>query len=329
MTLRPLLLAGGAGTRLWPLSTEGHPKQFLSLWGGRSLLRDTYDRLAPLGEVFVATGRQYQDKTLAELPELTDGRLILEPSRRNTGPAILSAALRLAREGDAAVAVVPADQTVADPEAFRRALTVAADAAQRENAIVTLGIVPARAETEFGYIETEGASGTSAALSVRRFVEKPDVETAKRYVAAGNFLWNAGIFVFRPSALISEAEKVAPELLAGCRRYDASKEDDAGEIYGRISSISFDYAIMEKAENIRCVPCDAGWNDVGSYRALADLLGTDGRGNLVIARSSQPVVTVGISNSVVAATEEGVLVFSRSNESELREALQNLPGRAR
>ncbi len=325
MKIRSLLLAGGAGTRLWPLSTEERPKQFLTLWGGKSLLRETRDRLAPLGDVFVATGRRYRDMTLADLPGMSPDRLILEPCRRNTAPAILSAALRFAREGDEMTAVVPADQTVSDPEAFRRALRAAADAAERGRAIATLGIVPVRPETEFGYIETDPDPVSSAAARVRRFVEKPDLEAAKGYLAAGNFAWNAGIFVFRPSALLSESERVAPELLEACRRYDARTGDEADEAYGRVPSISFDYAIMEKAENIFCVPCDAGWNDVGSYRALGELLGSDEYGNLIIAPRSQPVVTVGISDSVVAATEEGILVFAKSKENELREALQSRP----
>ena len=324
MKIRSLLLAGGAGTRLWPLSTEKRPKQFLSLGGKQSLLRDTYERLAPLGgDFFVATAEAYRDLTLSELPELSEGGLMLEPFRRNTGPAILCAALRFERDGDAVTAVVPADQTVSDPEALRAALRTAAATAASERSIVTLGIVPVRPETELGYIESEPEEGESAARRVRRFVEKPDLETAKQYLGAGNFLWNAGIFVFRPSDLIAEAARVEPELLEACRRYDRETGKGAAETYSRLPSISFDYAIMEKAKKIFCVPCDAGWNDVGSYRALRELLGCDANGNLVISSPDQPVLTVGISDSVVAATAEGILVFPGSRESDLRDAVRD------
>lgn len=324
MKIRALLLAGGAGTRLWPLSTEKRPKQFLALGGKRSLLRDTYERLAPLdGDFFVATAESYRDLTLSELPELSEGNLMLEPSRRNTGPAILCAALRFEREGDPITAVVPADQSVSDPEALRAALRAAAATAASEHSIVTLGIVPVRPETEFGYIEAEPGEGGDAARRVRRFVEKPDLETAKKYVTAGNFLWNAGIFVFRPSDLVSEASRVDPELLEACRRYDRERDGGAAEAYARLPSISFDYAIMEKAKRVFCVPCDAGWNDVGSYRALRELLGCDANGNLVLSSPGQPVLTVGISDSVVAATAEGILVFPSSREGDLRDAVRD------
>ena len=327
MKIRSLLLAGGAGTRLLPLSTERRPKQFLALWGKRSLLRDAFERLAPFGgDVYVATAEAYRAMTLAELPELPPDRLILEPFRRNTGPAILCAALRFESDGDPITAVVPADQTVSDPEAFRAALRTAAETAERERSIVILGIVPVRPETEFGYIETEPRAAGGDAFRVRRFVEKPDRERAEAYRRAGNFLWNAGIFVFRPSDLVREAARVAPELLEACRRYEEG-DSRAAEAYGRIPAISFDYAIMEKAKNVFGVPCDAGWNDVGSYRALRELLGCDGNGNLVISPPGQPVVTVGISDSVVAATEEGILVFPTSREAELGAVLrERTPG---
>ena len=322
MTLRSLLLAGGAGTRLWPLSTDERPKQFLKLWGDRSLLRAAYERVHPLSgeEIFVATSERYGDLTLSELKTLPTANLILEPSRRNTAPAILCAALRFARDGDHVTVALPADQTVLDEAAFRRSLSEAAGIAGSRRAIVLLGVVPDRPETGFGYVETEAEAGPEQ-RRVLRFVEKPDRETAERYLASGNFFWNAGVFVFRPSVLIDEAAAVCPELLAACRRYDERWRERNDrlerETYEAIPAISFDYAVMEKAREVYCVPCDAGWSDVGSYRALKELRGTDEHGNLIV--SDRPIVVDGLADCVVAAAPEGILVFPFEREAALRE----------
>ena len=314
MTLRSVLLAGGAGTRLWPLSTEDRPKQFLRLWGDRSLLQDAYRRVAPASErVRVATAERYAAQTLSELPELSRADLLLEPSRRNTAAAVLVASLALAEDGDAPAAMIPADQTVADGDAFRACLLAAAGAAASGNGIVVLGVPPDRAETEYGYVEIEPGSGPRP---VERFVEKPDGATAERYRASGRFLWNAGIFVFRPSSAFAAAEEACPELLAACRRY---RDRPSRESYDEIPAMSFDHAVMERATNVMCVPCEAGWNDVGSYRALKSLRGTDAFGNLVVA--DRPVVVDGIRDSVIAVSPEGALVFPFAREGDLRRIL--------
>ena len=327
--LRALLLAGGAGTRLWPLSTENRPKQFLRLSDGDSLLKEAYARVHPIceEEVFVATGEQYGDLTLAELRTISSDKLILEPCRRNTGPALLCAALRFSRDGDPVTAAIPVDQTIRDGAAFRRCLVIAAEEAEKGASIVILGVPPTRPETEFGYIEIE--PGPGPALRVRRFVEKPDAATAAGYQASGRHFWNAGIFVFRPSALLEEARSACPELLAACRRYDEKwrERDDRQEreAYAAIPSLSFDYAVMEKAARVACVPCDAGWSDVGSYRALKELRGVDASGNLVI--SDRPVVAPGVRDFVIVSNAEGTLLMPFSEEAGLRDAVEAFAGR--
>lgn len=310
--MRALLLAGGAGTRLWPLSTESNPKQFLRLWGNTSLLQDAYRRVRPLaGRVVVATAASYAEATRRELPDLSPADLLLEPSRRNTGAAVVVAALVLADSGDETVCAVPADQTVADEAEFRRCLTGAVEEAAARPSIVVLGVPPVRPDTEYGYLEVEAGGGTRR---VRRFVEKPDRATAEEYVRAGNVLWNAGIFVFRPSVLLEAAASAAPELLEACRRYH---ERPSPEAFGRIPAISFDHAVMEKAESVMCVPCEAGWSDVGSFRALREIRGTDAAGNLIV--SDVPVVAPGLRDTVVAVSPDGLLVLPFSRESELRD----------
>jgi mannose-1-phosphate guanylyltransferase/mannose-6-phosphate isomerase len=315
VTFRAVLLAGGAGTRLWPLSTEAEPKQFLRLWGDSSLLQDAWRRVAPAAaRTCVATSARYAARIREELPDLAPEDLLLEPSRRNTAPAILCASMILGRESDDPVVFVPADQTVADPQAFAASLADAAAAAAAAPVIALLGVRPDRPETEYGYLEVDAAGAVPRA--VKRFVEKPSREAAEAYRRSGDFLWNAGIFALRPSTAAAAAGAAAPELMEGCRGY---LSEPSAEAWERIPAISFDYAVMEKSRNAVCVPCDAGWNDVGSYRALKELKGTDPSGNLVI--SDRPVVVEGVRDSVVAVSAAGALVFPFSRERELRERL--------
>lgn len=321
--MRVLLLAGGGGTRLWPLSSEERPKQFLPLLSEKSLLAETYARLSPLtDEIFVATTARYADQVRSELG-IPAERVLAEPSRRNSGPALLSAAAKFREEGDAVTAVVPSDQTVADAEAFRAALLQAARAAE-EASVVVLAVPPARPETDFGYLEL--VESESGALEVARFIEKPGAAQAEEHIAAG-YSWNAGIFVFRPSRFLAEARRVAPDLLSSVERYrellEGGRGKEADEVYGSLEPISIDYAVMEKADRVRAVPLRAGWNDVGSFRALREMRGpSDARGNLII--SEVPVLAPGVRDSAIVVTREGVLVLPFDREGELRAAVESL-----
>ncbi len=305
-------MAGGGGTRLWPLSTEARPKQFLPLLSERSLLAETYARILPLSrDVWAATSARHADLVAAELPELPRARILAEPARRNSGPAILAAAVRFAADGDPVTATIPTDQTVRDDEAFRRGLAAAAAGADAAT-VVILAVPPTRPETDFGYVEVEGGQ-------VRRFVEKPDRDEARRLLASGRHLWNAGIFVFRPSRLLAEARRVAGELLSGVERSVAGGADAADAAWAGLPDISFDFAVMEKASGVRAIALDAGWSDVGTWRSVRDLRGGSPEGNLIL--SDVPVLAPGVRDTAIVAGAAGILVMPFEREAELRAAV--------
>ncbi len=321
VSMRILLLAGGGGTRLWPLSTEERPKQFLPLLSGKSLLRETYERLLPLSrDVFVATSARHAGLVRAELPEVPAARVLAEPARRNSGPAILAAAARFAADGDPVTAAVPSDQTVRDAEAFRRTLASAGELADTAS-VVVLAAAPTRPETDYGYVEHREGRVTG-------FTEKPKVEKAREFAASGRHFWNAGIFVFRPSRLLAEARRVSGDLVAGVERFVASGEDAD---YERLPDISIDYAVMEKIASVRAVPLEAGWSDVGTWRSVRELRGaSDASGNLVL--SPVPVLAPGVRDTAIVVGAAGVLVLPFEREGELRGAVEDLrrregPGR--
>ncbi|HSE64130.1 MAG TPA: mannose-1-phosphate guanylyltransferase [Thermoanaerobaculia bacterium] len=323
--MRVVLLAGGGGTRLWPLSTPTRPKQFLPLVSEKSLLADTFERIAPIArDVFVATGEAHADLVRRELPGVPADRIFAEPARRNSGPAILRAALDFERDGDPVTAAVPSDHAVTDAGAFRRALERAGKACD-SSTVVVLGVRPARPDTDFGYLEVadpEAANGRE----VVRFVEKPGLVEAGDLVASGRHYWNAGIFVFRPSRFLAEARRVAPDLVKGVERFRekaAAGAKEARAAWESLPAISLDYAVMEKARGVRAIELDAGWSDVGTWRSVREMRGpSDASGNLIV--SDRPVLAPGVRNTAIVVGEEGVLVLPFDREGDLRSHVENL-----
>ena len=310
--MRILLLAGGAGTRLWPLSTEARPKQFLPLLSDRSLLAETYERVLPLSrDVFVATSAAHAGLVRQELPDLPPERILCEPVRRNSGPALLAAAVRFAGDQDPVTAAIPSDQTVRDADAFRAALR-AAEAETPRASVVMLAAAPTRPETDFGYIEQRDGE-------VRRFTEKPDASRAREFATSGLHSWNAGIFVFRPSRFLAEARRVAPELV---EQVEAYVRTGAVSDYQALPNVSIDFAVIEKASGVRAVPLDAGWSDVGTWRSVREIRGaSDPAGNLVI--SPVPVLAPGARDTAIVVGDAGVLVLPFEREGELRQAVED------
>jgi mannose-1-phosphate guanylyltransferase/mannose-6-phosphate isomerase len=343
----PFILCGGAGTRLWPLSREAFPKQFHKLTGSMSLFQETCRRL--MGDLFaplsILTNHQHRFLVAEQLQQIgaSFSNIILEPVARNTGPAACVAALIAARaDPDALVLLAPSDHAIADVSAFREAVELGIGPA-REGRLVTFGVEPDCPHTGYGYIETT-QEGANAALDVRRFVEKPSRDVAQEYIEDGNFYWNAGIFLFEAAALLQLFEKHAPSILVSCRRALKESAKDLefsllGDSYAQAPSISLDYAILEKADNIVCVPLATGWSDVGSWSELWSYSGKDARGNVTrsdgkvlitgsencfVCSDGAYVTLVGVKDLVVVALRDAVLVMSRDHAEEIKSVVAEL-----
>ena len=314
---KAVILAGGSGERFWPLSTPERPKQFLNVFGGESLIRQAFTRLSGLvrtENVFVVTSAALVDATRRELPELPRGNIVGEPMRRDTGAAV---ALGVAVAGDGTLGFFPADQMVAKPKAFRRAVSRAIATAERRDTIVTIGVRPTYPATSFGYVDPK--RGT--------FVEKPDARKAARYLRRG-FLWNAGMFIARSrvfrDAFAAHAPSLLPLLSYGGSRHLRS-------VYEPLPRISFDYAVMEKLPRVAVVKGDFGWDDVGSYGAFDRYFPHDSRGNvregpctvveadgnICVARSAR-ISLLGVKNLVVVTTPDSVLVADKSRLADMK-----------
>jgi mannose-1-phosphate guanylyltransferase / mannose-6-phosphate isomerase len=359
--LIPLILSGGSGTRLWPLSRELYPKQLLPLVGDHTMLQETVERVAGMADVgppLVVCNESHRFMVAEQLQQLgvKPSAIILEPVGRNTAPAVAVAALvalapahprgrERGEEWDPILLVLPADHVIREPGAFREAV-VAGLAAAEAGQLVTFGVVPDRPETGYGYIRR--AKGEGPVYPVAEFVEKPDHGTAVRYVQSGEYFWNSGMFMFRARAYLAELGKHAPAMLSACEdAVAAAKRDldftrlDAG-IFGACPSDSIDYAVMEKTSEAVVVPLDAGWSDVGSWSALQDALSRDAVGNVIsgdvitegttgcyLHSTSRLIAAVGLSDHVVVETKDAVLVAPRDKVQDVKALVSQLKAQGR
>lgn len=355
--LVPVILSGGAGTRLWPVSREGHPKPFMTLPDGESLLSKTYRRaeavLGRVGEIVTVTNRDYYFQTRDEffatgLAAGVRAHFILEPLGRNTAPAIASAALSLReRHGDQAIMLVmPADHLIRDVEAFAAAVREAS-ARAAEGHLVTFGIQATRPETGFGYIEAGAPLNEQGTARVERFVEKPDLPTAERYLASGKFFWNSGMFCFAVGTLLEELARHAPQLLAQAEAcLGRSPLQEAGsvllqelvaEAFAELPDISIDYALMERSDKVVMVSAGFDWSDIGSWNALGDLLEPDASNNRAagdalfvdsrntfVKSEGRLVATVGVENLIVVDTADAILVAHMDRAQDVRRVVKSL-----
>ncbi|MGY1529125.1 mannose-1-phosphate guanylyltransferase/mannose-6-phosphate isomerase [Luteimonas sp. A649] len=341
--LQPVLLSGGSGTRLWPLSREAYPKQFLALAGEHTMLQDTWLRVAPLAALspIVVANEEHRFLAGEQLRQVgvQGASIVLEPVGRNTAPAIAAAALQATAAGaDPLLLVLPSDHVVRDADAFRAAVREAMPAAEG-GALVTFGIVAEAPETGFGYIQSGPGEGVRDVL---RFVEKPDAATAQGYLDAGDYYWNSGMFLFRASRYLEELGRVRPEMLDAVRAAFEGAVRDGDfvrldrDAFSAAPSDSIDYAVMERTDRAMVLPVDIGWNDVGSWSALWEVSPQDADGNAhngeVIAVDShgsyvwsrRMVALVGVDDLVVVETADAVLVARKDRVQEVKEVVARL-----
>ncbi|MBL7031678.1 MAG: mannose-1-phosphate guanylyltransferase/mannose-6-phosphate isomerase [Nitrospira sp.] len=338
----PVLLAGGVGSRLWPVSRELFPKQLVNLAGDDSLIQDTIKRLSPVLDdknVRIVCGDDHYYEVLRHLEEIdvsSEGKVISEPCGRNTAPAILLAVLSIMKkEKDAVILVFPSDHVISDNSGFHESLQKAIALAKKDK-IVTFGIKPNYPETGYGYIEG-GKSMGSDSFAVKRFVEKPDEKTAKRYLKAGNFFWNSGMFAFKASVLIKEFQTYEPAILKGIKQIVSKGDSVPCDLYEKIPDISIDYAIMEKTKKGVVLPVDFGWSDIGSWKSLYDFLPKGNDNNVIegdvilqdtrnsfIRSEDRLVVTNSIENIVVVDTPDTVFISSLEESRNVKSVVTKL-----
>jgi mannose-1-phosphate guanylyltransferase len=343
-----ILMAGGVGSRFWPVSTQEFPKQFHDMLGtGDTLIQKTFKRLAnliPKENIFILTNEKYNDLVFEQLPEVTQRQVVLEPAMRNTAPCILYASLKIQKENpNALIIVAPSDHWIENETEFTSNVQQAFNFCSNQDALVTLGIQPTFANTGYGYIEFD-KSDNDDIKSVRQFKEKPDYETAKKYYEQGNFLWNAGIFMWSVASVIKAFQRNQFELYQlfekGCEVYNTDFEDDfVRENYAKAENISVDYAIMEKSKNVYVIPATFDWNDLGTWGSLYDKLDKDNQGNAVVnsmtliedasgnmirSKKNKVVVLDGLKDYIVVDKEDVLLIFPKEKEQGIKEVLQRV-----
>ena len=341
-------MAGGVGSRFWPVSTQQFPKQFHDMLGtGDTLIQNTFKRLAniiPEENIFILTNERYNDLVFEQLPGVTKRQVVLEPAMRNTAPCILYAALKIQKENkDAVMIVAPSDHWIEDEEAFTENVQQTFDFCSENKTLMTLGIKPTFPNTGYGYIEYDKAANSSI-KSVDQFREKPDYETAKQFLEQGNFLWNAGIFIWSVSAVIEAYKSNQPALYGlfekGIEVYNTEFEDDfVRDNYAKAENISVDYAIMESSKNVYVLPATFDWNDLGTWGSLYDkldkdddnnavvnarTLSNDSKGNMIRTKSDKIVVVDGLSDYIIVDKEEVLLIFPKTKEQDIKKVLQNV-----
>jgi mannose-1-phosphate guanylyltransferase len=344
-----VVMAGGSGTRFWPLSRRKHPKQLLELFGRGSLLEQTIARLRPLvppRRIYVFTNELVWREVRRRLPEIPPSQIVAEPAACNTAPTLGVAAHEIARRDPRGLMVVlPSDHVIARLAGFRRALRAACEVASTEGRSVVLGLKPTRPETGFGYVRLGARAGRVAGneiFRVEEFTEKPPLAVARRYAASGRYLWNGGMFIWRVSTLLNNFHRFQPRMARQLARLAVAggvrARSSFRRLFPRLEKISVDYALMEKISGIFAVAADIGWNDVGSWAVVYDLarrdregnvrpgrsLSLDSRGNLVVSQDGKFVVTVGARDLVIVDTRDALLVCARGRSQDVGRAVQKL-----
>lgn len=343
-----ILMAGGVGSRFWPVSTQEFPKQFHDMLGtGETLIQKTFSRLSniiPEENIFILTNERYNDLVFHQLPKVTKRQVVLEPAMRNTAPCILFAALKIQKENPNAVMIVaPSDHWIEDEAAFTENVQQAFDFCSSKNALMTLGIKPTFPNTGYGYIEFDKTSNDEI-KSVNQFREKPDYETAKSFLKQGNFLWNAGIFMWSVNSVVEAFQNNQPELYSlfekGIDVYNTNFEDDfVRDNYGKAENISVDYAIMEKSNNVYVLLATFDWNDLGTWGSLydkiddgkgknavvnANVLSKGASGNMIYSEKEKIVVIEDLKDFIIVDKDEVLLIFPKDKEQDIKTLRKNV-----
>jgi mannose-1-phosphate guanylyltransferase len=343
-----VLMAGGVGSRFWPVSTTDFPKQFHDMLGsGHTLIQKTFSRLSqliPVENILILTSERYNDLVLEQLPMVKQEQVLLEPAMRNTAPCILYASLKVKKQNpDAVMVVAPSDHWIEDEKAFTENLQHCFDFCAQENALMTLGIKPTFPNTGFGYIEYDKADANPI-KKVNQFREKPDYETAKAFLESGNFLWNGGIFIWSVKSITEAFEKFQPQMnalfLNGWKEYNTDAEKAFIERnYATAENVSIDYAVMEKAENVYVFPATFDWNDLGTWGSLHEKLDKDENNNAVvnasvllnnsssniISTSKDKIVVIdGLEDFIIVDKDNVLLIYPKSKEQEIKGIVSQL-----
>jgi mannose-1-phosphate guanylyltransferase len=343
-----ILMAGGVGSRFWPVSTSDFPKQFHDMLGtGDTLIQKTFQRLSrliPKENIYILTNERYNDLVLEQLPEVTQKQVVLEPAMRNTAPCILYASLKIQKENpDALMIVAPSDHWIEDEQTFSKNVEEAFNYCSENDALMTLGIQPTFPNTGFGYIEFDKTS-ENVIKPVSQFREKPDYETAKAFISQGNFLWNAGIFMWSAKSVVDAFKNNQPELYqlfeSGVSVYNTDGEDDfIKENYSKAENISVDYAIMEKSKNVFVIGAEFDWNDLGTWGSLYDKLDKDSNnnailnanslvenaeGNMIRTKLGKQVIVDGLNDYIIVDNDEALLIYPKSKEQDIKLVLKRL-----
>ena len=338
------IIAGGIGSRFWPMSRTAYPKQFLDVLNtGKTLVQWTYDRYAkfiPEENIFIVTSEEYVDIVKEQLPKLPIKNILAEPSRKNTAPCIAYISFKLAQlDPEAVFVVAPSDHLILEEEAFQKTAIQALDFVENIKALVTLGIKPTHPNTGYGYIQYEGHEVTEGVYKVKTFTEKPDLEIAKSFIASGDFLWNAGIFAWKASTILTAFEKNQPEMFELFDQqkhlFNTAEEHQAiAKIYPQCVNISIDIAIMEKADNVYVIPSSFGWSDLGTWNSAYENIEKDYLGNAVAsdnvvvidatkcminAPKDKLVVVQGLDDFIVVDTKDVLLICSKEKEQSIKE----------
>ena len=342
-----LIMAGGRGERFWPRSRQNMPKQFLSLTDdGKTMIQLTVERILPLvnmEDIFIVTNRSYKDLVREQLPDLPDENILCEPVGKNTAPCIGLGAVHIAKKyGDAVMMVLPSDHLIKYTSLFLNTLTDACEVAEQGGNLVTLGIAPDCPETGYGYIKFQPEQTLGRAFAVEKFVEKPDLETAKAYLASEQYLWNSGMFIWKTSTILDNLQAHLPETYAGlCKIREAIGTPVEEQVLERefqaFEAESIDYGVMEKAKNIYILSGAFGWDDVGSWLAVSRIKRSNELGNVVegnvvtvdtrdtiIQGGGKLIAAVGLEDMIVVDSEDALLICEKAHAGDIKKVLENL-----